>query len=186
MVPVVKIPNDVLRTTAKEILPKDITSNAVQKLIAEMRDTLKNTPDGVGLAAPQIGESLRLFIVSEEAREIDRAEEKGWERRNKSTPEIKNEKPYEARPWKYYIYINPQVLTSSRNILVAPEGCLSIPHKFGPVRRKEKIKVAAYDEHGKKFIRGSSRFFARVVQHELDHLDGILFVDKAEEILNTE
>lgn len=183
IIPIVKEPNKPLRTTAASVPVSEIKSSAIQRLIAEMKETLKNTPDGVGLAAPQVGESLRIFIVSEEAEEIDKAQKKGWKRRD--TEGGKNERPYEEREWKYYTYINPVVKNKSRAKIEGPEGCLSVPGKFGTVGRHEKITVEAYDERGKKFNRGSSRFFARVVQHELDHLDGILFIDKVKDFFES-
>lgn len=184
--PIVKEPNKVLRAKAKDVAANDIRGKKIQRIIADMKIALKSTPDGVGLAAPQVGESLRIFIVSEEAEEIDRAEKKGWKRRKEESPEEKNEKPYEKREWKYHVFINPVVKNTSKNKLSGPEGCLSVPRKYGTVRRNEKITVEAHDEHGKKFIRGASRFFARVIQHELDHLEGTLFIDKAEKIFESE
>lgn len=178
--PIVKNPNKVLRRNAPPVA--DFSDKKLKKLVPDMKETLANTPDGVGLAAPQIGASLRVFIVSEEAEEIDRAEKKGWEQRRKENPEMHNEKPYEIRKWKYYTFINPVVKNTSKKKREGPEGCLSVPGKFGIVDRHEKITVEAYDEHGKKFTRGASRFFARVIQHELDHLKGTLFIDKAEKL----
>src|SRR3989344_9138384 len=159
---------------------KDITASKIQTLLNGMKETLKNTPDGVGLAAPQIGENLRIFIVSEEAEEIDRATKKGYTRRHTVSAEKIEERPYEKREWNYYVFINPVVQKTSRRMRKGAEGCLSVPGKFGVTRRHEKITLEAYDEHGNKFIRGASNFFAQVVQHELDHLEGILFIDKAE------
>lgn len=178
--PIVKRPDRILRKKAAEIAVADISSAAIQKLIADMKETLKQTPDGVGLAAPQIGESLRIFIVSDEAEEIDRA---GGRRREGELlpPHAMEEKPkklYEEREWKYHVFINPKVKNMSRKKWDAPEGCLSVPGTFGVVPRHEKITVEAYNEHGKKFTRGASRFVARVIQHELDHLEGKLFIDR--------
>lgn len=183
--PIVKEPNKVLRAKAKDVAASDIRARKIQKLIADMKVTLKSTPDGVGLAAPQVGESLRIFIVSEEAEEIDKAEKKGWERRKKENPEEKSEKPYEKREWKYYVFINPVIKNTSKNKSDGPEGCLSVPGKYGTVKRHEKITVQAHDETGRKFTRGASRFFARVMQHELDHLEGTLFIDKAEKLIES-
>ena len=84
------------------------------------------------------------------------------------------------REWRSYVYINPVIKKTSRRSLDDAEGCLSVKDTFGMVKRAEKITVEAYDEKGVKFMRGASRFFARVLQHELDHLEGILFIDKAE------
>lgn len=175
---IVKEPERVLRKKAADVPVADIAGPRIQGLIKAMKETLSLTPDGVGLAAPQVAESLRIFIVSEEAEEIDRAEKEGWKRRKKESLEKKEHEPYEKRPWKYYVFINPVVKKVSRKMLEDAEGCLSVPKKYGVVMRHEKITVEAYDEDGKKITRGSSRFFARVMQHELDHLEGTLFIDK--------
>ncbi len=181
---IVKEPHKVLRKKATELLVRDITTPRIQGLIAAMKATLAATPDGVGLAAPQINESLRMFIVSEEAEEIDRAEKSGWERRQKHDRGTVTEKPYEKRAWRYYVFINPVLKNHSRRTMDGPEGCLSVPGTFGDVSRYEKLTVEAHDEHGKKFTRNASRFFARVIQHELDHLDAILFIDKAKDLMH--
>ncbi|MBI3442303.1 MAG: peptide deformylase [Candidatus Sungbacteria bacterium] len=183
---IVKEPDRVLRKKAAEVALADIKSSRIQKLLAAMRETLSETQDGVGLAAPQAGESLRIFIVSEEAEEIDRAEKAGWQRRKRKTPEKKEQEPYEKRAWKYYVFINPVVKKVSRKMLEDAEGCLSVPQKYGIVMRHEKITVEAYNECAKKIIRGSSRFFARVMQHELDHLEGTLFIDKVKQFIEAE
>lgn len=184
IVPIVKEPHRVLRKKATLLPLKEIKSARIQKLITHMKETLKSTPDGVGLAAPQIGESIQIFIVSEEAEEIDRRERAQERNELREVGEAKN-KSYEKREWKYFIFINPLVKKVSKKKLEGPEGCLSIPGKFGNVDRHEKITVEAYDEYGKKFMRGASRFLARVIQHELDHLEGTLFIDKAIKIVAT-
>lgn len=180
MLQIIHDPHKTLRAKSRDIMVKDIRSSKIQRLIAEMKKTLKHTPDGVGLAAPQVGENVRLFIVSEEAEEIDRMEKKGYVRRQGEEADEARERPYEKRDWNYYMFINPVVKNTSRRKLVGSEGCLSVPGKFGTVTRLEKITVDAYNERGEKFTRGATRFFARVMQHELDHLDGVLFIDKAE------
>lgn len=183
LLPIVKTPDKTLRKKAADVSAADIATPRIQRLIAGMKAALAATPDGVGLAAPQVGKSLRLFIVSEEAHEIDKAESEGWERRRKENIGEPPKKPYEPREWKYHVFINPVVKNTSRKKLDGPEGCLSVPGKFGTVSRNEKITVQAYDEHGKKFTRGASGFFARVIQHELDHLEGILFIDTAKDMM---
>lgn len=191
IVPLVKIPQKILRKKAADIPHADIRGRSVQHLIAAMKATLAATPDGVGLAAPQVGHSLRLFIVSEEAEEIDRsaaeiARRQRHETHGTASPEdhAAEHGQHRQRNWKYHVYINPVVKNKARRQTAGAEGCLSVPGKFGPVRRHEKITVEALDEHGKKFIRGSANFFARVVQHELDHLEGTLFIDKADEVMD--
>ena len=172
--PIVQQPNKVLRKKAVPIDLDDIKSARIQKLIRAMKATLGRTQNGVGLAAPQVGESLRIFLASEEAETINDREHLT---KNRQEMDV-NEKI--SRQWHYYVYINPVVKKISRRLIDDAEGCLSVKDKFGMVKRTEKITVQAYDEHGKKFIRGASRFFARVLQHELDHLEGVLFIDKAE------
>lgn len=180
---IVKKPHKALRKKSAEVLIRDIAAPRIQRLVAAMKATLAATPDGVGLAAPQINEGLRIFIVSEEAEEIDRAAKQGWERRRTENFEM-NERPYEKRPWKYYVFINPVLKNRShRKLADIPEGCLSVPGVFGEVARHEKLTIEAHDEHGKKFTRNASRFFSRVIQHELDHLDGVLFIDKAKGLM---
>lgn len=172
-------PHKILRKRAAEVKVSEITSPTIKRIVADMKETLASTPDGVGLAAPQIGESLRIFIVSEEAEEIDKAMKKGYRRRNEKDADTIKEKPYEEREWTYYTFINPVVKKLSKSKTEDGEGCLSVRGRYGEVKRHEKITVEAYNERGKKFIRGASKFFARVLQHELDHLQGTLFIDKA-------
>lgn len=175
VLPIVKEPHPVLRQQARDIDISEISSKKIKDLIAAMKRTLASTPDGVGLAAPQVGEDLRLFIISDEAEEIDRLKAEKHDR--KDNEPMKDTKPYPVREWRCYVFINPQVITKSRKKLDSSEGCLSVPGVFGNIKRQEKITVQALDENGKKFIRGASRFFARVMQHELDHLEGTLFID---------
>lgn len=150
-----------------------------------MKRTLASTPDGVGLAAPQVGEDLRLFIVSDEAEEIDRLKAEKHDRKEDKKP-TEDMKPYPVREWRYYVFINPQVISKSRKKLDGSEGCLSVPGIFGNIKRQEKITMQAFNEQGKKFTRGASRFFARVMQHELDHLEGTLFIDHATNLVHPE
>lgn len=184
IIPIVKEPNKVLRKKTDEVSLRSIIDPKIQRLILSMKETLKNTSDGVGLAAPQVGESLRIFIVSEEALEIDHTESNSAKTQDTSSPTKDSNEA--NREWKYYVFINPVVKNTSRRKLEGPEGCLSIPGKFGNVERHEKITVEAYDETGKKLTRGASKFFARVIQHELDHLSGELFIDKANDIFEPE
>ena len=175
--PIVKEPNKVLRKIAGELSPADIRTPRIQKLLAEMKATLAETPDGVGLAAPQVGESLRIFLVSEESEHI------GGENYERDAASHKALAEEEKKKWKHFVYINPVIKKISKNKVAYPEGCLSVPGTFGVVNRPEKITVEAYNESGKKFTRGASRFFARVLQHEIDHLAGVLFIDKAKKLI---
>ena len=181
---IVTEPNRVLREKARDVVVARIESKKIQDLITDMKVTLKATPDGVGLAAPQVGVGLRLFIVSDEAQEIDRTNAAKHDVQEKKNPDMA--KPYPVRDWRYYVFINPHIVTKSRKKVDGPEGCLSVPGTFGNIKRQEKITVQALDEHGKKFTRGASRFFARVIQHELDHLEGALFIDYATHVVKAE
>ncbi|MDO8560803.1 MAG: peptide deformylase [bacterium] len=182
VLPIIKEPNKVLRNKARPVPVSDISSPKIQRLILDMKETLKKTTDGVGLAASQVGESLQIFLVSSEAEAIDNIEKKPAVKPVALAEEGDGGKPYETKAWQYYVFINPVVKNISKRKLDRAEGCLSVPGKFGNVLRTEKITIEAHDENGKKFTRGSSRFFARVVQHELDHLFGILFIDKAKKV----
>lgn len=158
-------PNPILRRRAKEVDPASIQSREVQVAIRDLKETLAKSEDGVGIAAPQVGIPLRIFIVSEEAKFLD------------------DEKSREGHVWKNFIYINPIITKFSQRKAEGIEGCLSVPGKYGIVERPEKVHIEAYDETGKKFGQGASKFYARVLQHELDHLDGILFIDKVKRFI---
>lgn len=163
--------NKILRTPAAEIEPRVVSKKTVQELIENMKETLDQTPEGIGLAAPQVGTSLQLFIIAEEAKTFNPEHSSREEKRQEKMPKR-----------KYEIFVNPKLKKLSRKKVELIEGCLSVPGLIGPVLRAEKVVVEALDEHGKKFLRGASGFFARVIQHEYDHLQGILFADRAREI----
>lgn len=142
----------------------------MRTLISDMKRLLAREPYGVALASPQVGESLRLFIVS--GRVFLNREKKEGEA---DATEDTKEKPLPPDQ----IYINPKLKKLSRGKKNKHEGCLSIRTLWGEVPRAEKATIEAYDEHGKKFTRGASGFLAHIFQHEMDHLDGILYIDKA-------
>jgi len=141
-----------LREKSKPVKEVD---KKIRELITNLRDTLaaQKDPEGVGLAAPQIGKNLRVFVMF-------------------SGDKIR-------------AVINPEILEVSKGkkkkriTKNSPmEGCLSIPHFYGPLVRAEKIKLQYLDEEGKWLTRTFEGFDAQVVQHEIDHLEGILFVDR--------
>ncbi len=167
--------NPVLRQKAKDVPIADIGSTHVQKLISDMKTLLAKEGYGVALAAPQVGESLRLFIVSGRA----------LARGSRNAPdEIQSTEvtPHYIEPLADQVYINPAVLKMSRTKKEKHEGCLSVRGKWGIIPRAEKTMLTAYDEKGEKFTRGASGFLAHVFQHEMDHLDGILYTDKATDL----
>lgn len=163
--------NPVLREKAREIPLSDIKSAHVRALIDDMKKLLDKEEYGVALAAPQVGDSVRLFIVSGRALARD-------SRNAPDEPEKKEEAP--ALPDQ--VYINPEMTKLSRARKQKHEGCLSIRGKWGEVPRAEKATVRAYDEQGMPFTRGASGFLAHVFQHEMDHLEGILYTDKAKHL----
>lgn len=169
--------NPALRKDAERILLSEIKSGRIQNLIKEMKDLLAKEKFGVALAAPQVGESLRLFIVSGRA----------LSRGGRNAPnEPKNLEPrsskLEAVPDQ--VYINPELIKLSRSRKEKHEGCLSVRGLWGIVRRAEKATIRAYDENGARFTRGTSGFLAHIFQHEMDHLEGILYTDKASTVYN--
>lgn len=169
--PIVKLPASVLRRPAEAVLVGEIASARIKRLIADMRATLAVAADGVGLAAPQINVPLRIFIVSSEAAHID------------AKVRVDANDTNEPRRWEYHVFINPVLKKRSREKTAAAEGCLSVPGKFGKVARAEKVLVEWLDEDGRKHARGFTKFFARVIQHEADHLDGLLIADRAKRLI---
>ncbi len=160
--------NPLLRKTAEEVPVKEITSIKVQKVISDMKKALATQPDGVAIAAPQIGISLRIFVVS------GKIFEESWKRGEKQN-EIEPKTPD-------IVFINPHITKLSKTKKWMHEGCLSVRPLWGEVERSTNATISAYDEHGKKFTRGSGGLLAHIFQHETDHLDGILFIDKARNV----
>jgi len=154
--------NKVLRQIAQEVPLEDIQSGEIKNLIKKMTVSLFEQENGAALAAPQIEVSKRIFIVKRYL--IDNT--KGTEEENVNKKEI-------------VVFINPQITKISRKKKEMDEGCLSVEGTYGKVHRSEKLTVEAYDKTGKKFTRGCSGLLAQIVQHEVDHLDGVLFIDKA-------
>lgn len=162
--------NPALRETSRDIAIADITSDSIRSLIADMKQLLSREEFGVALAACQVGEPVRLFIVSGRAIAHD-AQPSSDDADNADVPALPDQ-----------VYINPVLLKTSRGKKDKHEGCLSIRGKWGTVPRAEKATIQAYDEHGRAFTRGASGFLAHIFQHEMDHLDGILYTDKATEL----
>ena len=150
----------VLRARARAIDPAEIRSPGIQKLIDDMFETMKEY-QGVGLAAPQVHESVRLFVAGfAPARDDDEEDEREEER-----------VPLMA-------LINPEITPIGDAVVEDWEGCLSIPDIRGRVPRARQILVQAYDRRGRRIELRAGGFTARVIQHETDHLDGILFFDR--------
>lgn len=148
---ILQVPHKTLRAKSEPI--NDLTRD-MQELLADLADTLKyaSDPEGVGLSLPQIGHNLRGFATYLEK--------------------------------KIRIYVNPEILDQSEDLILGGtqerpvlEGCLSIPHLYGPVPRPKNIKIKALNEKGEEITKTLSSFPARVFMHEYDHLEGILFTD---------
>ncbi|MEI6191007.1 MAG: peptide deformylase [bacterium] len=159
----------VLRKIAEKVSVADIKTEKIQRILKDMSLALELQDDGVAIAAPQVAIPLRIFVVSKKVEIML----KGLE----EAPEVEKEKIKDA------IYINPEIKKLSKTKQVLDEGCLSVRPIFGKVERAEKATVTAYDENGKKFTRGGSGLLAQIFQHEIDHLNGILFIDKATDLV---
>jgi peptide deformylase len=158
--------NPILRQISLAVPIEEITTVRIQNLLSRMSELLSKEEDGVALAAPQIGEPLRIFIVSGKLL---------W------FMEHPEEEPPKKFP-KDLVFINPRILKLSKESKWIEEGCLSVRYLYGKMKRATKATISAYDENGKKFERGASGLMAQIFQHETDHLDGVLFIDKAKDI----
>ena len=170
MVKIIQNGNKTLRKIAKNVPITDILKPKIQKIITDMNIALSSQNDGVALAAPQINISLRIFIVS--GKIFDENFAKGIQESNNIS---KNNHPN-------LVFINPVIKKISKDKKLMSEGCLSVRPLWGQVRRATKVTVVAYDENGKKFNREGNGLLAHIFQHEIDHLEGILFIDKAKNI----
>lgn len=175
--------NKVLHKIAKEVLLPEIKTPKIRKVLREMSEALKSQHDGVAIAAPQIGYSLRIFLVS------GKIFAKGFLKKRKenlSDEEILasevGKPPTKEKEIPDLIFINPVISKLSREKEWLPEGCLSVRWLYGKVQRSKKATVTAYDENGKKFTRGASGLLSQIFQHETDHLNGILFTKHAKDI----
>jgi peptide deformylase len=156
----------VLRRVAKAVPKKDIGSPALAKIIKKMHAALAPEKYGVAIAAPQVGESLRMFVVA--GRVFKEEAEEGEEDAGPVPPNR--------------VYINPEITRASRKKLEESEGCLSVRSIYGTVMRHEKVTLKAYDEKGNAITENASDLLGHIFQHEVDHLNGILFIDKARDL----
>lgn len=154
----------ILKATEPSLRKKSKTIKKIDKkvlsLITDLKDTLEvqNDPEGVGLAAPQIGKNVRVFIVK-----LDRG------LKTVINPEILKMSSFKKDK-------TPKSRQKKKNKIM--EGCLSLPHYYGPLKRAGQIKIKYLDENGKTKVETFTKFGAQIIQHEIDHLNGILFVDK--------
>lgn len=155
ILPVVLYGNSVLREVAKPI-DKDYPN--LKDLIANMIETQQNA-DGVGLAAPQIGLSIRLFVIDISSLNFE-----------KDYPELKDH-------IKTVVFINPEIIEHFGDIVSKEEGCLSLPDIHEKVPRSSKVKIRYFDENFVEKEEVFEGFFARIIQHEYDHIEGKVFTD---------
>jgi len=159
---VARMGHPVLRARAKTLEPADIKSPGIQQLIDDMFETMQEY-QGVGLAAPQVHASVRIFVA-------------GFAPKLDDEDEDEDEDEEERVP--LMALINPEIAIVGDDTADDWEGCLSIPDIRGRVTRAREIKVKAYDRRGRRVEISARGFTARVIQHETDHLDGVLFFDR--------
>lgn len=156
--------DSVLRATAQALSKKQITSTQIQTLIDYMRETVRDAP-GVGLAAPQIGESFQLAVIEDRA-----------EYHKSLTPAEMKERGRKEVP--FHVIINPviELLTDPSETFY--EGCLSVPGFLALVSRAKEVRVHCLDHKGEQRTITASGWHARILQHEIDHLNGTLYIDR--------
>lgn len=158
MIDIVQKENPVLRKTAEAVPKEMFGSPKLTTLLETMKKALAEQDDGVAIAAPQVGASLRIFVVSKRA----------FTEKAKETEDT--------------TFINPEIISISKDKKLMPEGCLSVRWLYGNARRASRVKVRAQDEKGVVFERTGTGLLAQIFQHEIDHLNGILFTDHAKDI----
>ncbi len=153
--PIVQEPNQVLRDTAAPVDAKEIKSGKIQSIISNMIEALHGEEDGVAIAAPQIGHSLRIFVVAARASKLLSGDT---------------------------VFINPEIVRIGKKKEELSEGCLSVRWKYGLVKRATSCTVRALSADGNEFVISGRGLLAQIFQHEIDHLNGVLFIDKATQV----
>lgn len=154
-----------LHSISEEITPEEFADGTVDKILRGMRAAIKTyNVDGyaaVAIAAPQVGVAKRMFLIEDQN-----------SKREESMPTI--------------VAINPRIVKTSKKTHSVGEGCLSVPDTYGVVMRYKNVTLEALDENGNPFTRGGGGLLAQIMQHECDHLDGTLFIDRAEKTWHKE
>ena len=161
---IVQMGDPVLRQHARALTPKEIVGEEIQRLIQDMRETMHDAP-GVGLAAPQVGLAIQLAVIEDREEFLRDA-----------SPDILAER--ERKPVPFHVIVNPRILHAPDPSLVFFEGCLSLPGFTALVPRTRTVRVECLDEHGHKKIIEGSGWYARILQHEIDHVAGCLYIDR--------
>jgi peptide deformylase len=158
----------VLRATAEPVPEDAFSTSELEALIRDMSEALDQEPEGVALAAPQVGVSWRLFIV----------------RQDRVTPPVVEPSSEDAAPTATIeVYVNPEIIKTSRKRARADEGCLSVRGVYGTTTPHERVTIRACRPDGASFTRGAGGLLAQIFEHEINHLDGILFIDHAEHLV---
>lgn len=154
-----------LHSIAEEVTAAELADGTVAKIVKKMREALRSYNVegfvGVAIAAPQIGVPKRIFLVEDQ------------------NPEREGELPN-------LVAINPKIVKFSKRTKVVGEGCLSVPERYGAVKRHMNVTLRALDENGVEYERGAGGLLSQIFQHECDHLDGTLFIDRAEKVWTKE
>lgn len=169
MIKILQKEEKLLRANAKEVSEKEIGSLALNKILSNMSQAMKEQDDAVAIAAPQIGISKRIFMIS------GRIFDEEW-RRGKGLP-----KGYEQKH-KDLVFINPEITKMSKDKKSVPEACLSVRYLVGKTKRATRTSIKAINEIGEEFTYNAGGLIAQIFQHETDHLNGILFIDIAKNI----
>ena len=163
---IVQVGDPVLRQRARELTLEELASPRIQQLIVDMRETMRAAP-GVGLAAPQIGESIRLVVIEDPpAHHAKLSAEELAAREREAVP--------------FQVLVNPTLTVRTDEKVAAFEGCLSFAGFSMVVERARKVRVEALDENGQRVVKVATGWYARILQHEVDHLDGIVCCDRME------
>ena len=171
---------EVLREIAKPLPEELFGSTELTNLIADMSEVLDKKPEGVALAAPQVGVPYRLFIVRVDRTLPPPASDSLGSEASKSYLEASLPKP-SVTP-EVEVYINPEIIKTSHKKTLADEGCLSVDDVYGVTKRHERVTVSAQHIDGSRFERGGGGLLAQIFEHEIDHLNGVLFIDHAENL----
>ena len=174
MVTILQKDDALLRERAEKVPVEDISSEKIRRIVRDMREAMAGEKDAVAIAAPQIGVSLCIFVVAGKVFE--------GERGTNAEENAEQEPKKENAGAEDVTFVNPEITKLSRKKEAMEEGCLSVRWWNGLVSRAEKATIRAYDEKGVQFTRGASGLLAQIFQHETDHLNGILFIDKAKEL----
>ena len=158
---IVQNPNKALRAKSSKVLKAEFESSELKKILTDMSDTLKEESDGVALAAPQIAINKRIFVVSGKVFDTGNPNDASYTQHDD------------------IVFINPEITKISRDRKLMHEGCLSVRPLYGDIRRASRVTVTAQNFSGEYFEMTGTGLLAEIFQHEIDHLDGILFIDNA-------